>query len=460
MRAKGSRLVFYFSIVTALALVVAACGKSRGGRGASVAAPAAAAMPAITSEPAPERKLPPLPVRELSPELRDARTRAMADASRLRGLAWRGEVGMTPLTGWEYGTRTKEVAETLASEDLQALSRLAAAGGILPEGTDLAALAASFTAASAGATYSPPDKQVLLLSENPKSLSPKNHSLLTHEFTHALQDQHFDLLSMLLVRPYNFDRAEAAFALVEGDAMNVQRRLEGGDAYARRTLEDIARSEDARFDTYRRQIGWLFPPLLTETFIFRYRDGVRFVEAMRRARPARGADELFRRPPASTEQVLHPEKYLADEAPREVGLDEARFLNDGWRLSASTTLGEMGTRGVLLAGASNAQAKRASAGWGGDRACVFARAAHAPLFVWKTVWDSAADAREFYDSYNALKRRTATADATGDSNGAGRAQTLWREAGSTTLVRLEGDAVIVVRGGAEDVSAALETALR
>src|SRR5918997_1269920 len=110
---------------------------------------------------------------------------------------------------------------------------------------------ALITAAMAGANYSPLDKQVLVVSESQKGVAKSpDTSLLTHEFVHALQDQHFDLLSMLLVRPFDFDRTEAAFALVEGDAMNVERRLQSGDAWARRSLEDIARQEEERFSPY------------------------------------------------------------------------------------------------------------------------------------------------------------------------------------------------------------------
>ena len=117
--------------------------------------------------------------------------------------------------------------------------------------------------------------------------------------------------------------------------MNVQRRFESGDAWARRSLDDIARQEDERFREYRQGIGALFPPLLTETFIFRYRDGARFVETLRRARPARTANDIFRRPPRSSEQVLHPEKYLAaltgkgGDEPREVSLKEETFAEEG-----------------------------------------------------------------------------------------------------------------------------------
>ena len=451
MRAREGRLIFYFVVILAAALLAAACGKNRagqGGGGGGVVAPAAAVLP-VAEAAAPKRTLPPLLARELTPELRSARARAMTDASRLRGLAWRGEVGMTPLSSWEFGARTAELADALGAEDLQSLGRLAVAGGILPQGTDLASVAVGFTATTAGASYSPLDRQVIVRAEASGLAAAKKHALLTHEFVHALQDQHFDLISLLLARPYNFDRAEAAFALVEGDAVVIQRRVEQGDAFARRTLEEVARAEDARFDSYRREVGWLFPALLTETFVFRYRDGARFVETLRRSRPSAGADDLFRRPPVSTEQVIHPEKYLAGEAPREVSLDGEGLINDGWRQGGSTPLGELGVRGLLLGRVAAAEATRAAAGWGGDRAGLFEREGRAPLFVWKSVWDTAADAREFFAAYVAPRR----------SRGAGTQarEEVWSDGPALTLVRLEGDAVLVIRGAEEDVRAAART---
>lgn len=360
---------------------------------------------------------------------------------------------MTELSGWEYGTRTKEIADVLGTDDLKNLSRLAVAGGMLPEGTDLASLAVTFTAATAGATYSPLDKQVLLVSE--KDGSFRNAGLLTHEFVHALQDQHFDLLKMILARPFSFDRTEATFALVEGDAVSVERRVVQREAWGRKTLDEIDREEDARFAQYRTGIGAFFPPLLTETFIFRYRDGLRFVETMRRARPAVSVDEVFRRPPVSSEQVLHPEKYLASETPREVELDDEELAEEGWRLLATTPLGEIGVRGLLLAGVSVEESKRAAAGWGGDRSFVFEREGHAPLFIWKTVWDKPADAQEFFRAYNTLLGQRASADPGAPQLESERS---WREGNVLTRVRVEGDAVMVVRGADADVVEAMRIA--
>lgn len=432
MPARG--IIICSAIIVSLLLAVA-CGNKRGGQ--TQVAPAAVAPPVV-------RTLPPLPSRPLTPKLKEMRARAVRIAAELRELPFREEVGMAELSGWEYGTRASEMAHVLGGEELRALGQLAAAGGVLPDGTDLASLAASFTAISAGAVYSPLDKQVLIVDKF------RDDSLLTHEFTHALQDQHFDLMKMLIVRPYNFDRAEAAFAVIEGDAMNVQRRMEQGESYGRRPLDEILKEENERFGDYRKDIGRLFPPLLTETFIFRYRDGARFVEAVRRSAGERGVNSLFQRPPASTEQILHPEKYSANEAPREVLFDEAAFTAGGWRMSASTPLGEIGVRGLLMAGVSQTEAARAAAGWGGDRAYLFEKTGSAPLFVWQTVWDKTSDAEEFFAAYNRLRSRAGAKPVENPTAGEA-SQTVWREAGRITIVRRTGDAVLIIRGAEADV---------
>lgn len=395
------------------------------------------------------RKLTPLPSRPLSAKTRAMRERAAAAAAKGRGLAWLSEPGMTELTGWEYGTRTREMADVLGGEDLHNLGRLAAAGAVLPEGLDLSTLAAGFTAVSASATYSPFDKQILLISN-----SKPNESLLTHELTHALQDQHFDLLRLLLARPYDYDRGEAAFAVVEGDAVGVQRRAEN-PLWQRRSLDDITRAEDSRFDEYRNSIGSLFPSLLTETFIFRYRDGTRFVENVRRKRGQEGVDALFRQPPASSEQVLHAEKYFAGEAPRPVALNEARFEREGWRKTIATGFGEIGVRGVLMERLDATEARRAAGGWGGDRAYLFERGKDQTLFVWQTVWDTPEDAAEFFRGYNRLlERRGLKAE-----DGGGRERVVWREAdGTATVVLRDSSGVLILRGreAAEEFSASVE----
>lgn len=417
-------------------LMFASCKTERTLR--SYPASAAVAVPAA-------RVLPPLPKRELSSEAREVRDRAAVTAARLRGLSFRDEVGMTELTGWEYGTRTRDMAEMLGGDDLRLLAKLAIAGGMLPAGTDLATLASSFAAASAGASYSPFDKQVLLVSRF------KDESLITHEYVHALQDQHYDLMNLLVERPFDFDRSGAVFALIEGDAMNVQRRFERKESFERLTLDEITKVEHERFNLYRKEVGALFPPLLTETFIFRYRDGARFVEAVRRdKRSAGGVASLFQRPPVSTEQVLHPEKYFSNEQPQQVAINVKLLADERWQVANSSPLGEVAVKALLMAGLSEKASARAAAGWGGDRAFLLENADGRTLFVWKTLWDNSQEAAEFFQAYHAFAKVKGVV-----TNSDARFITIQESNGAFCLVRREGLSVVVARGNEADLNLAL-----
>jgi hypothetical protein len=140
---------------------------------------------------------------------------------------------------------------------------------------------------------------------------------------------------------------------------------------------------------------------------------------------------------------LHPEKYLANEQPREVEADFEGFADEGWRLTATTPLGEIGVRGLLMAGVAGEEAKRAAAGWGGDRAFVFEREGRAPLFVWKTAWDKTTRRAGVLPR---LQRAAAAARRARRGRGATRPSAVWRDGALVTRVRIEGDSVTVVRG--------------
>jgi hypothetical protein len=112
------------------------------------------------------------------------------------------------------------------------------------------------------------------------------------------------------------------------------------------------------------------------------------------------------RPPASTEQVLHPDAYLRVQQPRQVRTGTARILRRGWRRLAHGTWGEWAT-GELL------DDSAAAAGWGGDAYELWQRdggACRAPcsgrdVLVMRWRWDRAGDAREFETALRAWARR-------------------------------------------------------
>jgi hypothetical protein len=103
---------------------------------------------------------------------------------------------------------------------------------------------------------------------------------------------------------------------------------------------------------------------------------------------------LRSRPPASTEQVMHPQAYLEVEQPVRVSLARpVAALGDGWRELRAGTLGEWLTA-RLLARAGGTSSGDAAAGWGGDRYALLGRGDERALIA-RWTWDSRKDADEF-----------------------------------------------------------------
>jgi len=102
--------------------------------------------------------------------------------------------------------------------------------------------------------------------------------------------------------------------------------------------------------------------------------------------------------PTSTEQVMHADKYAADEKPIAVKLPAtlAKDLGEGWTVPLQDTFGEfqMG-EWLKLNGVPDAEAADAAAGWGGDRLAVVNGPDGAWAVVMHTVWDTKADAAAF-----------------------------------------------------------------
>jgi hypothetical protein len=138
--------------------------------------------------------------------------------------------------------------------------------------------------------------------------------------------------------------------------------------------------------------------------------------------------QAWARPPVSTEQVLHPEKYFAGETPRAPDpghVPAGRLVNEG-------VLGELLTRTLLGPGS-----EAAAAGWGGDLFRVYDVGGRT-LLVWASAWDTGSDQREFAD---AMRARFASRDAAPKTESAFQVYTAgeWRfavgeQAGRVVLV--------------------------
>jgi hypothetical protein len=229
---------------------------------------------------------------------------------------------------------------------------------------------------------------------------------ITHELVHALQDQYTNLDSLQKAGKDN-DRLSAAQALIEGEAQfeqlsimlggaeNIEARLPGTWA---RIREEIRNNQDAM------PVFAQAPMVIQESLLFPYLSGAEFVN---RVKEKKGNVNLFSDIPRSTEQVMHPARFLSTPAdePTTVNLPAPRGATKVYE----NDMGEFGTRLALYRFLKDpATAARAAEGWDGDRFMVVEGKGGTGI-VWALVWDSAIDAAEFSDALSRVVRlRTAS----------------------------------------------------
>jgi hypothetical protein len=273
--------------------------------------------------------------------------------------------------------------------------------GLLPPGSDLGAqLRTILTSQVVG--FFDPERETLVLvdaTDLPSSLAAE--TVMVHELGHLVQHAHFDLARLVPEDPLS-DRAVAIHALVEGDATLVMlRHLLGGGNEEQAVLASLLAAPAGLRDMLAGELGPGLdgaPAYLREGLVFPYLQGLLFCAAVRDAGGQELLDHAFREnPPRSSEQILHPEKWLGGtDPPIEIALPDLTALLEAPRRTAGT-LGEHDVRLLLaerLPDADPAALRAASEGWGGD---AFALYGDAPddLLVWVTEWDTPEDAAEF-----------------------------------------------------------------
>jgi len=185
--------------------------------------------------------------------------------------------------------------------------------------------------------------------------TPYAKEVLVHELTHALDDQHFGLDRPGLSDSSD-DSGPAFEALAEGNALRVEQQW-----YESRSQDERDAIDGADSSGSPAPADGAKPDVFTRLMAFPYAVGLPFVEAVLAAGGQARLDAAFRHPPVSTEQVLHPDRFLAGEAPRKVPAPAAggKILDEG-------SLGELGL--ILVTGTANPRSGslRASEGWAGD----------------------------------------------------------------------------------------------
>lgn len=321
--------------------------------------------------------------------------RIRADVAAIRGLTPTADVD--PVSIDEAELRTNLEAEFDAEntpQELAVAEDTLIALGFLAPGASLRALTLDFQSGQVAGYYSP-ERDELYVVRRGAALGPSDRVTYAHEFTHQLQDQHVDLGSLGISDAEQSDRSLGRLALIEGDASFAQQTWTQQNL----TSEELGQLLAEALDPEALAALQRAPAFLRETALFPYQDGLAFVSRLIASGGGYPAvDAAYRDPPDSTEQILHPDKYLTREDPIAVAIPDgaAAALGAGWSVAGEDTLGELILRTWLTEGnVPLARARVATAGWGGDRLALLRGPDGETAVALVTVWDTAADATEF-----------------------------------------------------------------
>ncbi len=352
----------------------------------------AAALAALLLAP-----FPAIAQREAPAALLAAARSVSREVAAIRDLEWRRPVDFRisdRATIQRYARETLD--REMTADQWAAYQALLEHCGLLPAGLDLHDLVVRLYAEQVAGYYEPNRKTFYLADWLPRLIQ---RAVVAHEATHALQDQHYDLVRWMDEVAPTGDAALARAAVIEGDAMVAMLAYLLGPLGTRpedlpdldRLLSGEAVALSQAFPTFANA-----PPALQRLFLFPYVEGSGFVLAGLRRGGWAAVDRLYGDPPASTEQILHPERYweTRDEprVPEPGEIHEDPWISGSW--------GELGVQLVLTAALGDTGlAHEAARGWDGDRYALYRRESGPPAYAWTLLWDSPADAERFARAY-------------------------------------------------------------
>ncbi|MCL6480651.1 MAG: hypothetical protein K6U02_02890 [Firmicutes bacterium] len=233
-------------------------------------------------------------------------------------------------------------------------------------------------------------------------------SVVVHELTHALQDQHFQLEPWVKAARPNDDAQLARTAVLEGSAMAAMLdyafRAMG---VSLRVLPDLTPFLD-QLEMGDQNFPLLAsaPPYLADVLIFPYRQGLIFSQAVLREVGWSEFSRVFANPPMSSQQILHPERYFSGYVPEPVPLPKlTQQLPEGWNVLDENVLGEFGLLSLLKQHLGEQTARQLAPAWDGDRYAIAEHAVTRQVLLVFRLRLAGEGAKDFFPQYAELLRR-------------------------------------------------------
>ena len=295
--------------------------------------------------------------------------------------------------------RVKDVAKP---EDLRAEELTLKKFGLVPADFDLAKNTIELLTEQAAAFYDY-DRKKLFITDT--TSSETQEPVLAHEIAHAIADQNFNLAKFIKAGRKSDDGSTARLAVMEGQATWLMSEL-----LARKMGQSLKDSPAllAMMSGANETGAGQFPvfdnsPLyLRLTLIFPYTKGMLFQNAVYNRDGQKGFAEVFLKPPVSTQQILHPEKYFSGVKPTEPALPQPK-LPKGYKSLVGGSLGELEHTVLLEQYSGKALASELAPHW---RGCVFNLLENKKegrlVLLYAVEWDNEDAARQYFAAYRAL----------------------------------------------------------
>ncbi|MGA8220695.1 MAG: hypothetical protein WB780_03505 [Candidatus Acidiferrales bacterium] len=231
-------------------------------------------------------------------------------------------------------------------------------------------------------------------------------SVMSHELTHALEDQSFHIDPWIKAARPNDDAELARQSVSEGSALAamVDYSLRAQNTGVR-DLPDVSlffRSgalEEMDKDPNLSKA----PRFIRDELLFPYLAGTTFSQEFLKAHSGwADLNLLFQNPPVSTQQIIHPDLYLTGVKPVPVTLPQWKgVVPADWKLLQENVLGEFGFAEVLKQFLGQDRANNLSIAWAGDRYALFedSKTKNTPL-IFRLALDNADDTARFFGQYS------------------------------------------------------------
>jgi hypothetical protein len=241
--------------------------------------------------------------------------------------------------------------------------------------------------------YSGGSDKIVIVS--PTETPTIDRGTLSHELVHALQDQQFGLDNTAQTQ----DTQLSTNGVIEGEANYIQQ------LYRQRCTRNWDCIETPQNNGGGGGTGGGQNPGVLTVLLQPYVTGPRFIDQARSSGGWAAVDALHDNMPASSEQVIHPDRY-PDDVPVNVTVPDRS--NDEWERFDHDPVGDtVGEASIFATMYHNNQIESSrysyrspvSNGWAGDTVVPYRTDDGEGGYVWETRWDSTRDARQFAEAY-------------------------------------------------------------